>query len=194
MYFPAKASEVFPKGVWTGQSNIHVSVARHGEAPLPWSNKRLIMKSLLETHFVGSIQRLIMKMCPNMEWLMEPEDFENLLLVDFHRLLHGQSTLETKARLTNPSTGNKFHRITLLPQEDIVGGIRVWIIPIGSNDIQIGFRYRMESLVGESEHAKVRQKAMQQVIEVNDQMIEIKEFVSQETATPVLVEEHIKFD
>lgn len=182
--FKDKAQTLFPNVHFTGGSYKHASWARAGEADLDWDKKRLIMKSLKETEFPGSVYRAILKNFPNMEWLMTPEEFDSLLLVDFYHLLKGMPTTETKMRLQNPSTGNFFHRITLIPDHDVVGGIRVWILPIG-NGIQIGFRYRMEPLSGETEHKKVRQKAAQHVLELEEEMSEIKEYVAQEQETAV---------
>lgn len=194
MAFIDKASKVFPDAKWTGGGNIHASIARQGAAPLPFGNPRLVMKSLLETHFPSVIQRVILKNCPGMEWLMSNDDFESLLLVDYYRLLHGNSTMETKYRLKNPHTGNLFHRISLVPEHDMVGGIRVWIFPMTEEDLQIGFRFRLETLKGESEYTSARKKAQQQALEVNDEMVIIKEFAEQETAAAIEIEEAVAFE
>lgn len=191
MHFKTKATEVFPNAQWTGGSAIHASIARSGEAPLDFSKSRLVMKSLKESDVPAMVERVIRKNCPEMEWLMTSEDFSNLLLVDFYRLLKGQATMETKARLTNPTTGNKFHRISLVPEHDFVGGVRVWLMPMYNDYLQIGFRFRLESLYGESEHKKVRQKASEQVLELADDIKEISTVIEEELEPAVMVEAHI---
>lgn len=190
-HFKHKAQTLFPLVQFTGGSSIHASFARQGEAPLDWDKKRLIMKSLKDSEFPASVYRTIMKNFPNMEWLMTAEEFDQLLLVDFYRLMKGLPTSETQARLHNPSTGNLFHRISLIPAHDIVGGVRVWINPIGDG-IQIGYRFRLESLVGEHEHKKIRQLAAAQVLELEDSMVEIKEFVKQEQGNAVMIEQYLQ--
>lgn len=195
MSFLQKATERFPHAKWTGGGAIHASIYRQGEVPIPFSKPRVIMKSLMESQFCLSIMRVIVKNCPDMEWLMSPEQFEQLLLVDYHRLLKGGTTQETKFRLKNPSTGNLFHRCSLVPDSDMVGGVRVWVADIGAwsteegGGTQLGFRFRLESLYGESEHKKVRQKAAEQVIENEAEMSEIKEYVEAEKVQAVQIEE-----
>lgn len=186
-HFLTKAKEVFPSAQFTGGSSIHASLARNVQMQAPWDQPRLILKSLKHADFPGMIYRLLIKSFPGMEWLMTDEDFSNLLLVDFHRLLEGQGTQETEFRLTNPTTGNKFHRITLIPDQDIVGGIRVWLMPAGDNLVHIGFRFRMESLYGEGEHKKVRQKAATQVLELEQAVNDLKDYVAQEQGEPVAI-------
>jgi hypothetical protein len=196
MYFKDKASQIYPEAVWTGGGPIHASIARNGEVPLSWDDKSLIMRTLIKDEFPGRIERTIVKACPDMEWLMNSESLSNLVLVDYYRLLCGSSTMATKHRLKNPSTGNYFHRISLNPKEDFVGGVRVWITPMTEDQCQIGFRFRLESLIGEDEHTKVREKASAQVLELEAEMIEIKEFIAKnksEQTAEVELEHHLNF-
>jgi hypothetical protein len=179
MHFKEKASLQFPNAEWTGGSSIHASIARAASVPLPFSNPRLIMKTLVTQNFPGYVYRTIIKYCPDMEWLMGVDDFSNLLLVDFYRLLHGQGTMETQKRLKNPKTGNVFHRITLLEAAGIVGGVRVWLMPDDSTNINIGWRFRLEDQVSES--INIRQKAIELAKSLEPEVELIAEYVAKET-------------
>lgn len=211
MYFKSYASEVYPEAKWTGGSEIHASRAAHLVAPLSMDQKRLILKSIKDTGFISYISRCVNKTTPGVEWLMGAEDFFNLILLDFNRVINGMATTETKNRLVNPQTGNRFHRITLNEGGNIVGGIRVWIEPatfVGTNPdnpgesyytegVSIGFRYRLEAIVPEgteaSEHAmKIREKAQQQIIEQSEEMVELKEWIAQEEKPAVQLEQYVK--
>ena len=177
MSFKSKAQNLFPHAVFTGGSGIHASIARQGMVPLDFSQPRLVMKTIKEAKFSAYVDRVINKHCPHMEWLISGDEFNDLLMVDFYRLLQGMSTLETKQRLKNPSTGNYFHRITLMEEEMVVGGVRVWLIPYGEQT-SIGFRFRLEGIT--EEVAKVRQKARQKAVATEQEIIEVQEYVAKE--------------
>jgi hypothetical protein len=193
-YFKAYASAVFPDAVWTGGSDIHASVARGGLVPS--ADMNLILKSMVANGFFGYIQRVMNKHCPGMEWIISPEDFENLLLLDCHRLAHGQETLETKARLRNPSTGNYFHRVTILEDKNIVGGVRVWLEPVFGGT-QVGFRYRLERIIPEGEETqeeaaqRIRARTSQQVLEEVSEAEALKENLKEVEGEPLLVETYV---
>jgi hypothetical protein len=194
-YFKAYASAVFPDAVWTGGSDIHASIARGGLVPS--TDLNLILKSMVANGFFGYIQRVMNKHCPGMEWIISPEDFENLLLLDSHRLAHGQETLETKARLRNPSTGNYFHRVTILEDKNIVGGVRVWLDPV-SDGTQVGFRYRLERIIPEGEETqeeaaqRIRARTSQQVLEEVSEAEALKENLKEVEGEPLLVETYVE--
>jgi hypothetical protein len=203
-YFKAYASEVYPEAKWTGGSGIHASRAVALVAPIPFSETRLILKSIRDTEFIGYIARVINKTTPGVEWLMAAEDFQNLLLLDFNRLMNGMPTTETKNRLQNPSTGNVFHRVTLNEDKNIVGGLRVWVEGttfysegMSLPGVQIGFRYRLERIVPEGTATedvalKIREKAQQQILELTEESANLKEYISEEAAVPVMLEQYVK--
>lgn len=183
-YFKEKASGLFPKAVWTGGSAIHASIARQGLIPLPFDKPRIIVASLEKFHFGSYVQRTIIKMVPDMEWLLTPEEFQDLLHLDYYRMLKGMGSLATKQKLKNPSTGNVFHRVALMEEHKIVGGVRVWISDAGANQINIGWRFRLEEQVQES--GKVRAKARVLVESFVEESVELKEYAAQETSEKVL--------
>lgn len=178
MHFKDKASIQFPKAEWTGGSSIHASIARAATIPLAFSNPRKMMAVLMHQNFGGYVYRTIVKYCPDMEWLMSVDDFQSLLMVDFYRLLHGQSTLETQKRLKNPKTGNVFHRVSLVESVGIVGGVRVWLMPEGSDTSQIGWRFRLEEQM--SEAVNIRAKAVELAKSLEPEMELITEYIAKE--------------
>jgi hypothetical protein len=200
-YFKNYASVVFPNAVWTGGSGIHASVARGGVIPgVPFPEKaKLILKSMVDSGFFQYVQRVMNKHAGGMEWIISPEDFENLLLLDLHRLSNGLPTTETKARLQNPSTGNYFHRVTLLEDKNIVGGVRVWIEgSYDGEDTQIGFRYRLERIIPEGEETqedaaqRIRQRTSQQVLEEASEALFLKENLKEVEGEPLTIETYIE--
>lgn len=92
-----------------------------------------------------------------MEWLLERDTFAKLFLVDIDLMLQGKPTSVSPDRIQNPSTGNWFHRIALLPP--YVGGIRFWAEDFTSGSLSIGFRFRIVKLLSESEEVDVRAEA-----------------------------------
>lgn len=203
-YFKSYASSLFPDAKWTGGSDIHASIARNADLPLEYNpeNVNKVLKAAVDTGFYGYLQRVINKHCPGMEWIISPDDFENLLLLDMHRLAHGLPTTETKARLQNPATGNYFHRITLLEDKNIVGGIRVWLEPggYGGSSIRVGFRFRLERIIPEGTEtmedaaARIRVRTSQQVLEEASEAEALKENLK-ETVTEgeqIMIEQYVE--
>lgn len=191
MHFKEKASLVFPKAEWTGGSSIHASIARGATIPLSFSEPRKLMAVLKHQNFGGYVYRTIVKYCPDMEWLMPVEDFQNLILVDFYRLLHGQGTLATEKRLKNPKTGNVFHRTTLVETSSIVGGIRVWLVPEDEDSCTIGWRFRLEDQVSES--VNIRAKAVELAKSLEPEIELIAEYAAKEKPEGTkLLESYVK--
>jgi hypothetical protein len=190
MHFKEKASLIFPKAEWTGGSSIHASIARAAAVPLPFNDPKIVMATLVHQNFGGYVYRTILKYCPDMECLMSVEDFQNLLLVDFYRLLHGQGTKETEKRLKNPKTGNVFHRVTLVEASGIVGGIRVWLMPETNSTSNIGWRFRLEDQVSES--VNIRAKAIELTKTLEPEVEIITEYVSKTLASHELLENFVK--
>jgi len=191
MHFKEKASIVFPKAEWTGGSSIHASIARAASIPLSFSNPRKLMAVLKHQNFGGYVYRTILKYCPDMEWLMSVDDFQNLLMVDFYRMLHGQGAVETPKRLKNPKTGNVFHRVTLVEKSSIVGGIRVWLTPEDETSCTIGWRFRLEDQVTES--VNIRLKAVELASSLQHEVELIEQYIAKETPEGAkLLEDYVK--
>jgi hypothetical protein len=197
-FFKGYAQQLFPYAQFTGGSSIHASIGRAGIIPVDMgSQANLILKSMVRSEFFQYIQRVMNKHCPGMEWLITPEDFENLLLLDAHRILNGLPTSETKTRLQNPQTGNYFHRVTMMEDKNVVGGIRVWI-ESRSGGTEVGFRFRLEPIVAEGTESqeeaalRIRQKTAHTIVEVNEEIVEIKEAIEHEVADPVAIPEYIE--
>ena len=177
MSFKSTASTRFPNAVWTGGSHIHTSIARAGDIPYSMDEPRKMMAMLTTQKFSGYIYRTIQKHCNPMEWLMTLEEFDNLLMVDFYRLLQSKPTHETPKRLRNPKTGNWFHRVALAEDVQIVGGVRVWLIDQGTST-NIGWRFRLESM--NTEAPTIRGQAIELVQSLEAEVAEIKEYVAKE--------------
>lgn len=191
MSFSSKASHIFPKASWTGQSHIHVSIARGGELPYGMSDTMTLMTAIQNSNLSAYIFRVIEKNCPGMEWLMPPEAFSDLIKVDLYHLINGKATTVTKKRLQNPTTGNYFHRITMMEEHQIVGGVRVWLTPISHDATHFGFRFRLESQ--EQEAKKVRKHAEELVAQLEPEVHEIKEYVKGNVIEmPMVLEDYLE--
>lgn len=153
---------VFPNVEWTGESHIHCSFARGVSLP-PVSNPAVI--SMLQRAKIGrNIWNMLQKLFPNMEWIITGEDFENFLLVDCWRHLHGLGDSDSDKKLTNPSTGNRFHRIAL--GQNLVGGIRFWCDRYSEESSpSFGFRFRVQMQDEEDDKTRTRTRATCEAME-----------------------------
>jgi hypothetical protein len=197
-HFRYYAQQVFPDATFTGGSAIHASIGCGGQIPeLSIEQAPLVLKSMVESGYFQYMQRVVNKHCGGMEWIISPEDFENLLLLDLHRLSLGQSTTETRARLQNPITGNYFHRVALKEDKNIVGGIRVWLEP-GYSGLNVGFRFRLEPILPEGEETaedaaqRIRQRTSQQVLEEASEAALLKENLKEVEGEPLVIETYIE--
>lgn len=190
MSFKQKAASLFPQAVWTGGSSIHASIARQGELPISFQDSQKMMAAIMQSNLGAYIFRVVEKHCPGMEWLMPMEALESLVRVDLYRLLCGKATVETKKRLQNPSTGNYFHRVTLMEEHSIVGGVRVWLNPYTSEESVFGFRFRLEEQQHEAK--KIRAKAEELAKELEPEIVEIKEYVKTTAVElPMVLEDYM---
>lgn len=179
-----EASKLFPQVEWLGQSDIHVSIARGGEINIHPKNWKEAMALLAQKNVGHSILRTLNKHFDGLIWLVSPEEFVNLFLVDCYRHLNGLPDSESERKLVNPFTGNKFHRIAI--RDNLVFGIRFWCDPLGER-IVLGFRFRLELQNEEEDETRRRARevaaeANDQIEEVLDSFMEIKEPSSEELA------------
>lgn len=177
-HFRNAASSVFPTVKWTGGGAIHASVALQSELPVPPRASREIMHVMLQANFPGMIMNKLLHLFPGVEWLLSPEEFSTLVLVDFHRMLRGQGAVATEKRLRNPVTNNVFHRIALKPDAEFVGGIRFWATPAIDRKTLVGFRFRLQELIGEPARQQVREHIRAQIEALEAEMIDIKEYAA----------------
>lgn len=188
MSFLDMAHSLFPNLHATGGSHIHVSHAAQGIVTIPFSQPRLILSSMIKHNFPGTIERAAIHNFSHMEWVMQGYEFHDLMLVEAHRFLHSQPSVATKGKLQNPKTGNQFHRIALMEEKELVLGCRIWINDHDDCTV-VGFRLRLESLHAHSDGnglsgkaQSIREKAVELVLALELEMVEIKEFVSKETS------------
>lgn len=154
-------SAAFPVVQWTGGSGIHVSVASETVLSVCFDNKPAVLKMFDSASIGRVIHKLFVARFPNVEWLMGSEEFHKLFMADMARFLSGLNSLETPSRLTNPCTGNKFHRVALY--NDFVGGFRSWLHPCGEGSTGMGFRFRWESMLKDGEEENVREDARERI-------------------------------
>lgn len=178
MGFKSKVEFKWPEAQFTGGSHIHASVARSGTLALPFDEPRVVLKALRDAQLPAYMMRTIEKQTPGWEWLLSTDEFADLIMVDFYRLLHGNATQETQQRLRNPNTGNWFHRITLLEDDGLVGGVRVWCDGYTAEQIVVGFRFRIQGL--DEEATKTRQKARAHAEALVEEVEEVKEYIAKE--------------
>lgn len=159
MSFQSKMNDLFPDVGWTGGSDIHVSFAMNtcfGSPPEPL----VILKILSQKNAGPTIWRMLNKKFGKFEWLMTGEEFTSVFMVDCNNHLYGQGDSASRKKLTNPMTGNRFHRIALLG--DTVGGVRFWCDMEGPY-LNIGFRFRIERQ--DEEEEETRRRAREEVFE-----------------------------
>lgn len=163
MSFSSKANKYFPGVEWHGGSDIHVSVCWN--AAIATSDRKQVL-ALLEKATVGSrIYRHLNKKFENLVWLISPEEFSAIFMVDCYNHMHSKSDSRSPNKITNPHTGNKFHRIAVL--DDLVFGIRFWCDAYGDDEHVLGWRFRIVSQDEEEEETRrrVRETAIEAVEE-----------------------------
>lgn len=143
MSFGHKASSIWPEVMWHGQSNIHVSRSFNACIQLGADQWALVLKIIAVDNTVARVWRHLQKTFPGFVWLITPEEFASILMVDCYRHLKGELDSESPNKLKNPDTGSVFHRIALL-DESVVGGIRFWCDSTGDYTV-FGWRFRIES-------------------------------------------------
>lgn len=172
-------SAAFPKVAWTGGSGIHVSWATETMLAVDFYNEAAVLKMFEVANLGRVIHKLLVGKFPDAEWLIGSEEFHKLFMADMARFLKGLPSLETPSRLTNPHTGNKFHKVALY--HDFVGGFRSWLYDCGDST-NMGFRFRWESLES-NEEENVREDARERVRVAEEEYEVIEKFII-ETAEP----------
>jgi hypothetical protein len=133
-------NQQFPGVPWTGHSDIHLSVGRTAhldKVEREWS--RSLMASLICSNWGTALYDWVDKTFEGLSWFMDRESLASLALYDLYVQSTGGVSIKTKNRLTNPRTGNRFHRIAI--KDTTVVGIRFW-----QEGGQVGFRVRLEEL------------------------------------------------
>lgn len=147
-----KIDQKFPEVDWTGGSNIHRSFASGMQ--LPQIPPKEIIVLLRKAKIAGHIFRLLQsKFASFEEWLFDEALFEQYLLVDCWRHMNNQPDSESRQKLKNPVTGNRFHRMALV--NGLVGGIRFWCDPNPQGYI-FGYRFRIEAQNEEDQKTRDR--------------------------------------
>lgn len=178
------ASKHFPGVEWHGNSDIHVSVCWNAALPLGASQHKEIL-SILDQKSVGSaIYRSLVKKFPGLVWIVTPEEFSAIFMVDCYRHLQGEGDSRSPSKIKNPYTGNYFHRVAV--KDDLVLGIRYWCDPYGPDETILGFRFRIQKL--DEDEEETRRRTRDEAIEAMEVMEEVVEFlfdVKEPSATTV---------
>lgn len=167
-------SSLFPLVTWTGGSDIHVSVYRSKAIAIPFDNRPAILYALSKHDVGGQIYDFLVNSMGSFEWLLERDTFAKLFLVDIDLQLRGLPTSVSPDRITNPNTGNLFHRIAV--QSPYVGAVRFWAEKYhGATDI--GFRFRIVKLLDDGEEVDVRAEARVREAQVLVDMESVEETI-----------------
>lgn len=171
--FNAVANKYWPGTEWNGNSDMHVSVCFNGTIPLSATSQQKQILHLLESKNVGSyIFRHLSKRFSKLTWILTPEEFTAVFLVDCYRHMNGESDSRSPKKIKNPNTGNVFHRVAVV--DDIVCGIRFWCDPCGDETI-LGWRFRITKMDEAEEETRRRTRELS--VEAVEQMDELHEFI-----------------
>ncbi len=151
--------ETFPEVKWTGGSHMHRSVAAIDHIPIPFDQPRMILKVLMDKGVGGYIWDSLLRRFSSMEWLIDRQEFNDLFLLDVSHMLEGLGPLGTPGMITNPTTGNRFHRVAVL--SPIVGGVRFWVSHYSKKRVQIGYRFRLVVVASDKEEEEAREESKQ---------------------------------
>lgn len=146
--FGAKIEAQFPAVKWYGSSEIHRSTSRYLSIDTPPRDKiGPVLRALHLGQLGPQLYTHLRGLFTGGEWLVKGQDLTHLLMVDFYSHLQGKGPFYTAGRLTNPRTGNRFHKIMIAGE--VVAGIRVWADTYDGDYVSLGLRVRLEQLVGE---------------------------------------------
>lgn len=130
------------KGVsWTGNSSIHRSHFMEKVLPIVGAPQK-IMTMIVHGKMPEQLWDMYFDLFPEVEWLLNGEEFKVLTLLDIYRHLMGQGDSHSEKKLKNPATGNVFHRLCL--RGKFVGGIRFWTHNHYEERTVVGWRFRWE--------------------------------------------------
>lgn len=185
--------KAFPNIQWTGESNIHRSVARSifidlsecdsKEAGHYLANaepKKVMQMLILSDYGKTAADYIAQLPLGNCAWLLNPKEFETLAYYLTYRSLQNQKPTLRGNRIINPATQNVFIPILLL--DGVVGAIRFWANPSGlsiDNSFGFGFRIRfevMEDVENERDKTRAFLEEMMQVTQSLDVTENVTEF------------------
>lgn len=151
MKFSTRASLLYPGVPWTGQSEIHVSVA-NTLMEVPPGNPDVAAQAVSASKMGQKLYAQITSKFHKFEWLLTDREFNAIMVNDVHRHLKGLGDTQNKTKIRNPVTGNVFHLIGR--DKDMVAGVRFWIED-GYTDT-INFRVRLTTTPEDIETTRVR--------------------------------------
>jgi hypothetical protein len=154
MGYGDKIQETFPNVNWTGSSDIHRSHFMERVLPVPFEKKNETMTLVVHGHLAEQMWDMYQEMFPDSEWLLSPDEFKKLTLLDVYRHLNGEGDSFTEKKLVNPSTGNQFHRLVI--HGDLIGGIRYWAHGAYDYRTAIGWRFRWERLAEDEDTVRIK--------------------------------------
>lgn len=182
MAFVSIINPHFPEVAWTGESEIHVSLAAQGPIPLPFHAAKTILKAFDKAKIGGVLWRMFYAKFPDTEWLMDSDEFHKLLMADCARFLAGMGPLETPHKLRNPVTGNRFHRMALF--KEMVGGCRFWLEPSMGDNVIFGYRFRWEALTSADEEENVREDARERIRLAAEEYVKVENTIMEVAEPP----------
>lgn len=151
--------KLWPSVTWTGSSNIHRSLMLEKQFKVDYEKTGELITLLSHGQYPEQLYGLFQDTFMGAEFLLSPDEFRSLCLLDYYRHMTGKGDSHTEKKLTNPMTGSKFHRMALI--NDFVGGVRFWANPSYYNSGTIlGLRFRWEGKTEDEEitRIKVREK------------------------------------
>jgi hypothetical protein len=161
----------FPDVPWTGGSEIHRSIvigfsfSGNGKGGMGSLTSAAVDKIPLQIW--AGLQEHFHKF----EWLLPYKEFRLLLLLDLYMVLNGGSPSTTRKMITNPHTGNKFHRIAL--SDNLVGAMRLLYDDVSTGIFAI--RFRIVKMTEDGEEESVRREATELSATLSDTMESVLE-------------------
>lgn len=142
-----KVVGLFPHMHWTGASSIHRSHA--SGTTLSVSDKKKAAYMVKHTKYGSIITEYIKTKVinglgsnKNIEWLLNDDELRDLVVVDSVHHINGDPDVESRRKLSNPVTGNRFHRLALI--DGVVLGVRFWFDEVVDGTYEAGLRIRFE--------------------------------------------------
>lgn len=161
----------FPNVPWTGSSRIHRSLRGWVEIVGSEGDFHAKVTSVCKTQLGGILWGFITEKFSAFNWLINEDQFKDILLTDVARHLHEMGDTQHPQKLKNPKTQNVFHRLSV--KDSMVGGLRVWLQKNhDSNDLHVCFRFRIEEKLPDE---VVKTRAQLSVKDAEKQKIELEE-------------------
>lgn len=161
---------LFPAVEFTGGSKYHASLGAAFELTYASAREGL---SLIHTRKLPSLAwRGIQRRFGAFEFWVTSDEFAVIALRDWGLSLLSKPIPTPNDALKNPVTGNYFHPIGVYHGDvKLLAGIRFWIDPLGNNEWQIFFRFRIQALNDEEEDRRAVQSTL---AEVKNQVIQVE--------------------